>query len=453
MDYPIKTTIQGIDWPALPATAGACRLAAVFQMEQSQWWPEEKIRKHQFKQVDALLRHAVKHVPYYRNMLGKKMQKTMISEQQWLDIPLLTRDKLQQAGNSLHTDVLPPSHGRVKMQRTSGSTGKPVEALTTDITGFFWNVFTIRDHVWHKRDFGCKLAVIRHIPNKKAKPPHGMRSQNWGSSTDGLIETGSCVAINIHTPLSEQAAWLQREDPDYLLTHPSILQELALHCQREGIQLPSLREVRTLSEAQPDGLRELCRSVWGVELVDVYSSIELGYLALQCPDHEHYHMQSEGVFLEVLDDDGKPCLPGQIGKVVATSLHNFAMPLIRYELGDFAEVGEPCSCGRGLPVIKRILGRYRNLITLPDGERCWPKFGMADILKVAPVLQFQAIQHTIQEVEFLLVMESPLNDDDKQKLVEMFKSNLHPDMDISVREVYEIARSASGKYEDFMSKL
>ena len=318
---------------------------------------------------------------------------------------------------------------------------------------FFWNVFTLRDHFWHKRDFSGKLAVIRYTQDKSAIPPYGIRSKNWGRATNGVFETGISAWINIHTPISEQIIWLQKEQPDYLLTHPSVLQELALHCKREAIQFHFLREVRTISEAQPDGLRELCQEVWGAKLVDLYSTIELGILALQCPEHDHYHVQSEGVLLEVLDDKGVPCVPGQVGKVVVTNLHNFATPLIRYEVGDFAEVGESCPCGRGLPVLKRILGRYRNLVVLPDGQRRWPKFGMGEILKIAPVRQFQAIQHSIKEVEFLLVMDLSLNIEDRQKLIELFRSNLHPEMNVTISEVDSIPRSASGKYEEFVTKL
>jgi phenylacetate-CoA ligase len=104
-------------------------------------------------------------------------------------------------------------------------------------------------------------------------------------------------------------------------------------------------------------------------MVDMYTCQEAGYLALQCPDHPHYHVQSENVLLEVVDDQGLPCAPGEVGRVLVTSLNNFATPLIRYEIGDYAEVGAACSCGRGLPVLKRIMGRYRNLLTLPDGTR------------------------------------------------------------------------------------
>ena len=78
----------------------------------------------------------------------------------------------------------------------------------------------------------------------------------------------------------------------------------------------------------------------------MYSSQEVGYIALQCPENESYHIQAENVLVEILDDDGLPCEPGEVGRVVVTALHNLATPLLRYDIGDYAEVGSPCSCGR-----------------------------------------------------------------------------------------------------------
>ncbi|MCK4705298.1 MAG: phenylacetate--CoA ligase family protein, partial [Gammaproteobacteria bacterium] len=353
MENSIISVVEGVTWPALPSAQGAGRLAVLFQLEQSQWWSLEKIRLQQMVQINKLLRHCVEHVPYYQKLLDKNRVLNGMNEEQWLNIPILTRDRVQRSGELLRAKFLPPNHGKASLQRTSGSTGKPVETLNTDMTRFFWDVFTLREHLWHQRDLSGKLAAIRFNLSESVKPPYGGHADTWGRATNDVFETGSAAILSIFSPISEQIAWLQREAPDYLLTHPSVLQELALHCQREAIQFPFLKEVRTISESLPDGLRELCEKVWGVKLVDMYTSIELGYLAVQCPEHDHYHVQSEGVLIEVLDDNGKPCAPGQIGKVVVTNLHNFATPLIRYELGDYAEVGEPCPCGRGLPVLKR----------------------------------------------------------------------------------------------------
>lgn len=453
METKINTTVTGINWPALPSPMGAGKLAALFQLEQSQWWSAQKLREHQFIQINTLLKHCVLHVPYYREVLDSKVIQEPLNEEQWHNIPILTRDRVQQMGERLRTEILPPDHGKAFLQRTSGSTGKPVEVLGTGITAFFWDAFTLRDHFWQRRDLGGKLAVIRYTKDEKAKLPHGIVSKNWGRATSGVFETGACVQITIFTPISEQVAWLQREAPDYILTHPSVLQDLALYCQRENVQFPFLREVRTISEALPDGLRELCQKVWGIKLVDVYSSIELGYLALQCPDHDHYHVQSEGVLLEVLDDNGRPCGVGDVGRVVVTDLHNYASPLIRYEIGDFAEVGQACDCGRGLPVIKRIMGRYRNLLTLPTGERLWPLLGIQDLYKIAPVQQLQAVQHTLNDIEIRLVLPRELRSEERKELTSMFHEILGAPFNLDIIQVESIQRSVSGKYEEFISEL
>jgi len=453
VDWNINTSVNSIAWPPLPATSGAARLAVLFQLEQSQWWSEEKIRQHQFLQLVPLLKHSASHVPYYQDKLKGLPLSSPLTEEQWSSIPILTRDMVQKSGDQLRATAIPKSHGKLSKQFTSGSTGKPVEVLGTDITAFFWNVFTLRDHLWHGRTLDNKLAVIRRTLDERAKAPHGMPSKNWGRATAGMVTTGPTSLLSIFTPVSEQVKWLIKEQPDSLLTNPSVLQDLAFYCKREGIDIPSLKEVRTISEALPEGLRELCDEVWGAKLVDVYSSIELGYLAMQCPKHEHYHVQSEGVLVEVLDENNKPCSPGEVGKIVITNLHNYATPLIRYELGDYVEVGEPCDCGRGLPVIKKIQGRYRGMITLPSGERSWPDVGLVKLQDIAPIEQFQLVQKSLQDIVVKLVLPRPMKEEEKQTLTELFHQTLRHPFNITFEQLDDIPRSPGGKYEEFISEL
>lgn len=453
MEWNISSSVSGIQWPPLPTPAGAGKLAVLFQLEQSQWWSEEKLRQHQFLQLKPLLKHCIDYVPYYNDRLKSLFSSDIPTEEEWLSIPLLTRDEVQTNGLQLRAKAIPPGHGKISKQFTSGSTGKPVEVLGTDITGFFWNIFTLRDHLWHRRNLDDKLSVIRRTQSEAAKPPHGLHSENWGRATGGLIKTGPTSMLSIFTPISEQVEWLIKEQPNYLLTNPSVLQDLALYCQRENIEISSLREVRTISEALPDGLRELCKEVWGAKLIDVYSSIELGYLAIQCPEHDRYHIQSEGVLIEILDENGQPCLPGEVGRVIVTNLHNYATPLIRYELGDYAEVGEACDCGRGLPVIKHIKGRYRGMITLPSGERSWPDLGLMKLQSIAPIQQFQLIQHTLDDIEVKLVLPRTIRAQEKEELVALFHTTLRHPFNITIEQVGNIPRSAGGKYEEFVSVL
>ncbi len=179
----------------------------------------------------------------------------------------------------------------------------------------------------------------------------------------------------------------------------------------------------------------------------------LGYAALQCPEHEHYHVQSENVLLEVLDNNGRPCRPGQSGRVVATTLHNFAMPLIRYDIGDYATAGEPCSCGRGLPVISRILGRVRNMLTLPTGGQVWPYFSANKLRDHVPIRQFQLMQKTLTRLELRIVPERPLTAEDEAKMRAVIIDGVGGGFTISFSYHDAIASGPSGKYEDFRSVL
>lgn len=195
------------------------------------------------------------------------------------------------------------------------------------------------------------------------------------------------------------------------------------------------------------------REAWGVEIVDSYSSEELGYIALQCPEHEHYHVQMESLIVEVLDENGMPCGVGEVGQVAVSTLHNFAMPLLRYASGDYAEVGAPCGCGRGLPVLTRILGRQRNMLLKPDGGRYWPSFPSEVWADIAPIEQFQVIQRDLDNLELRIVALRELTLAEGAALLAALRDALGSDYRITLVRLAQIPRAAGGKYEDFICEV
>jgi phenylacetate-CoA ligase len=211
--------------------------------------------------------------------------------------------------------------------------------------------------------------------------------------------------------------------------------------------------VRTYGEICSEEVRKVSEEAWGTEVKDLYSTQEVGYIALQCPDHTHYHVQSESVFVEVLDENAQPVLPGCIGRVVVTPLHNFTMPLIRYVIGDYAEVGKPCSCGRGLPVLNKILGRKRNMLILPDGRQFWPSFPSEAWSMDGKVLQLQLVQKNTDLIVARIVAVEKLTEKEEQTFVSNLCERFSYPFVITIEYVSDIARSAGGKHEDFMSEI
>jgi phenylacetate-CoA ligase len=442
---PVRSAVQGIAWPGIPHANGAQLLAACFQLERSQWWTARALQDHQLRQLKLVLRHALASVPYY----SETFRSLDVDKTDWanfLAVPCLQRSTLQAEFDALFSRQCPPSHGKVAPGQSSGSTGKPVKFLTTAVSQLFWKALTLREHLWHNRDFSGKFSAIR----VKIEDGH---APNWGPPVGEVFQTGPSVMLNVRADSAKQLEWLLRENPDYLITHASNLGALAELSIKRGVRLPGLRQARTFSETLRPDLRDRVREAWGVEIADVYSCEEAGVIALQCPLHEHYHVQSENLIVEVLHPDGRECQPGETGEVVLTTLHNFAMPLIRYRIGDYAEVGAPCTCGRGLPVLKRIHGRQRNMLTLPDGSQHWPSFPSALWLTVAPIRQFRVIQTARDSLEITYAMDRALTVAEEVKLKEALGERLGYAFEIAWNHVDVIERTANAKYEDFVSLL
>jgi len=448
-----QSAINGISFPALPQQRGAALLAVLGQLEESQWWPGERLQHMQQKQLLCLLNHAMQTSPFYQQCLsdiGYKVGQSW-DENLWSSIPILNRQQLQQQHNQFHSQKPPGDHGKIHLMQSSGSTGQPVQVLGNAVTLFYLDVTTLRDHHWQQRDFMQKFTAIR--PDGGIKGQERAFYEQWGTPVDQAYLSGPSMIINSRVDVHKQLQWLQEYQPTYLLSLPSNLRELLRLCEQDKIALPDLKQVRSFGETVTQPLRDSIRRVWGVGLSDMYSSQEVGYMALQCPEHEHYHVQAETMYVEVLNEDDQPCAPGEIGRVVVTPLHNFAMPLLRYEVGDYAEVGEACACGRGLPVLKRIVGRSRNMVRTPEGRCYWPSFPVEEWLDVADISQFQLRQTALDHIEILVAMDGELSEEQTELLVQKLQHSLNYPFKINFCYVDSIPVQKNGKFEDFISLL
>src|SRR6185295_12421330 len=119
---------------------------------------------------------------------------------------------------------------------------------------------------------------------------------------------------------------------------------------------------------------ELFQKSFGAETYNSYSSEEAARIAVQCNLRGPYHINAEQVLVEILNQEGGVCSIGEPGSVVLTMFYSTAQPLIRYEIGDIAQFGEPCRCGRTLPTLSNILGRLYPIFVRPDGQKFWVQF-------------------------------------------------------------------------------
>jgi len=437
-----RSACAGVVWPALPDEAASRMLALQHQFDQSQWWSPAQLQAQQLQQFGQIFRHAVTTVPFYQQRFAQWAGPGIASWTQYRELPVSLRRDVQQAGNAMHSAAVPSAHGALVRTQSSGSTGSPLVTLGTAWTQLMWQALLLRDHLWHQRDLSGKLAAIR---TRAAES----RVTNWGAAT-AAFDTGPCVVRSVSPDLDEQVHWLVAENPDYILSLATNLQALANRSRELGVSLPRLKQVRTYGEMLRPEARDIVRDAWGVEIVDSYSSEELGYIALQCPECEHYHVQSENLIVEVLDQKGGSCLPGEVGQIVVSTLHNFAMPLLRYASGDYAEVGDDCVCGRGLPVLRRIMGRQRNMLMRPEGGYYWPSFASEVWASIAPIEQIQLVQKDCGSLEVRMVGPRELTAVETARLFTALTDSLGCTYRLSLVRLPAIPRTAGGKYEDFI---
>lgn len=452
-----RSAMPGVIWPPLPSSRAVQVLALLQQLRQSQWWDPERLRQHQLRQLGLLFEHAAASVPYYVEPLSEAGYEPgqPLGEEVFRRLPVLTRGMVQTDREQLLSTAIPPQHGRVNTVSTAGSTGRPVVVSKTQLMALIGHALVLREHDWHRRDMSARMAVIRFVRDpSQASPPDGMHQEGWDALSHQAYPTGPVALLDIQTPVDVQLRWLQRERPDYLMTYPSNLHALLEFMASKGQHLKSLKGIHTISEVLGDATRELVREVLNVPLTDSYSNQEAGLLASQCPDCGNYHVHAESVLLEVLGEDGIPCPPGETGRVVITDLHNFAMPLLRYETGDLAEVGEPCSGGRGLPTLRRIVGRVRNMLTLPDGRQVYPRLRTQRFAAAAGVIisQIQVVQKSLEEMELKMVCE-PLTAEQERVIAETLCGALGHPFHVDFAYADQIPRGPGGTFEDFLSEL
>jgi phenylacetate-CoA ligase len=444
--------IVGVAWPPLPSPDLNAVFSLAYQLERSQWWTTELLTTFQLRQAEILLEHAKRTVPYYRERLtqpANALPGTMRMDD-FRKIPLLRRSELQNHIDELKSSAVPVSHLPFHDVSTSGSTGRPVTVLRSSVTTTFNHAFALRRNTWHVRDFNCKMANIGAPSISESED-----SSNQGSWGHGFA-SGPMVSIRANQPIEEQIKWLLAENPHYLATYPSNLKALLEHCAKSGIRISNLREVATRGEVLDSDVRDACKQIWDVPLVDSYGANEFGYVALQCPETTHYHILSEHLLVEVLDDEGNPAESGSKGRMVITDLHNFATPLIRYEIGDYAVMGSSCSCGRGLPVLERVIGRARNMFVLPSGDRFWPVYSKpfaqlrADIPKL---LQAQLVQRSRHEITVRLVVSSPPHQSEESKITKVLAEAMGGHFKVRLEYVDEIPRAATGKFFETICEI
>jgi phenylacetate-CoA ligase len=429
----------------------------ISRLQRTQWLSPEELTHYQQPLIERLVRHAATQTQYYADRLsalfdGADRGSAAIELSRWQEVPILTRDQIVANAWQMKAREVPAETGGIVTGRSSGTTNLPLEHQRSSAADTASNCQLDRVFELFEFDLAAPFAFIVHDAEGRCSYPDGLQAKGWNRTEP----EAKLSILEIRTPAIDQLNWLEREKPSYVMTYPNNLRAIAEAARDRGGSPLRFDAFVASGEVLTEETREIVKSVFGCRTVDVYASREVGQIAFQCPDDANFHICSELVLCELLDEQGREVNAGEFGRVVVTSLYNYAMPFIRYDLGDVAKRSRvSCTCGRGLPSVERIGGRVRHLYTKRDGSREWPPLGPISktLSKVLLYRQIQFIQSSIETIEIKYVPIDRGKPPDLTAVQDVMKKELDPNIQIRLIAVDRIERGAGMKIEQFISRV
>jgi phenylacetate-CoA ligase len=417
------------------------------ELERTQWLSPEELEVFQLEKIRKLVSHAYENVPFYRERYQKAgiHPQDIRSLEDFRALPFVSREDVNRnldamVARNFDRDQLYPDD-------TGGSTGEPMHFFLED--AFWWwnaaNFFRVR--AWHGVYEGDKVAWFWGA--RKDMPEWSWRRR----FRSALMRERYINAFNMtESKIAEFAEMLVKWKPKMFKGYASTLSLFARYVQEKGIKGINPRYIESTSEKLSKPQRELLEQVFNCPVADHYSCREMGTMAYQCADGG-FHICADVRYLEVVAN-GENVGPGEMGEVVVTSLNQFAMPFIRYKNGDMGILqGGQCSCGRGLPLLKEIVGRTNDYLVSADGQFVHSEF-FAYTFRVKPeVIRYQVYQPDREHLEIRLVcaqeMPEAWIEGVRREIQERFGASMHISMEI----VDHIELTPAGKHRYIISEV
>lgn len=401
----------------------------------------EPLLKIQEEKLRAIIKHAYENVEYYHatfKSLGLRPD-DIKTVQDLQKLPLLTKKEFHE---NFPEKMVARNYGveKCKSYDTAGTTGVPTKVLV-DPRGNDY-----RAALFGLPFFECGLR-LRDKMMFVGDPRRFPKSRYWFQQL-GVLRRKYFSAVE---PIKEQLPMIENYDPDAIFAYSSYLYLLAKAVQEGKARKFSPKLVFSTAEVLFREERTLIESVLGAEVFDLYGSVEVERLAWECEKHVGYHMDVLSSVIEFVEEN-KPVSPGEEGEIIVTCLYNYAMPLIRYELGDIGVPSdEKCPCGRGLPLMAKIIGRKDDFVIRPDGREVSMYPIGYTIRSVGGIAHWRLVQENEREVKLYVVKDRGFTEQKAERLVTELKQVFGGEMTIVLLLVDEIEKERSGKIRQVIS--
>ncbi len=422
---------------------------AVERLLRQERWTGAEVREYQDERVRHVVAAAYARSPYYREVMDAAgLRPSDVRGRDDLPkLPLLTRAVVRERINDLMTARTPARDWR--HGHTSGTTGSPLSVWYDRQTVVENNAQDRRQKIWGGMDttdwIGMFLGRVV-VPPEQLQPPYWranvVQREVWFSSFH-MSERSMPAYV----------AEIRRRGLRFLEGYPSTLFILATFLRRTGQRLP-MHAVFSSSETLHPVQRDVIQDAFECRLFDFYGMAERTIFAGECGAHGGRHLSEDFGYTEVVDEAGSPVPPGGWGYLVGTSLHNTAMPMIRYRTNDVSRVlTEPCLCGRSFRVLDPVTTKAEDVLVTPDGRMISPSILTHPFKPFDTLVKSQIIQLAVDRVLVKLVAGAGFSTAQQQELIGGLQARLGSDVHIEVSLVDDIPPEKSGKFRWVISKV
>jgi phenylacetate-CoA ligase len=402
----------------------------------------EELKVDQLNRLRKLLSHASETVPYYSRVF-KELDfhpKDLKSIDDMKVLPLLTKDKIREYSSELLSRAF--SINDLDRSATGGTTDVPItyyrnKACTQERWAVTWAF-----NRWYGWENGSRVAYVWGASVD-------LNSQSWKHSLlkkvlyDRIVFPSSTLNDKI---LEQYVAKIRSFKPDIIQAYPSAMEILARFALERGEKLPKPKAIILTAEPLYEYQRTLIQNVFKASVFNQYGARETGLIGTEC-QHGSIHLNILSGVIEVVPfrnnkDDSKG-----FGEIVVTDLANYAMPFIRYKIGDVGELSsDVCPCGIGLPLLRSLDGRTTDVFSLPDGSLVPGVSLTGRVVSANPgVKQLQIIQEEIGRIRVNIIKAENFTNQDLLSLKQNLRNYFPENVDIEFVFVADLEKDESGK--------
>lgn len=419
---------------------------------KTQYLNFEERKKMQEERLRVLLTYAYNNVPYYNRLFKDlNIDPSDIKRIEDLEkLPILTKEVIRKNWE----DFIPKNLNKLEyiINRTGGSTGEPFKYRLSTEDYERGIALLYRGWSYAGYELGDKVSIIGGtslVPDLKFSFKRRLQGNllnfHYYSSFD-MDEK------NLIRYIEDLNNW----NPDYIRGYASSIYLTAKFIEKNKINLLiKPRAIFTTAEKLAPYMREIIERVFKTKVFDNYGLNDGGVSAYECEAHKGLHVDMERSILEVADDNGKQIFEKD-GKILATSLYNFALPFIRYDTGDLGVLSiEKCECGRESYILKEIKGRVQEFTINASGKKIHGEFFTHIFWEVENVKQFQVIQENIGEVVVNIVPDNwnLIDMIDVDRIIYIIKTKGFSKINVRFIEEKDLIYSKAGKHSFVINKI